>query len=112
MMVRSMIIVGMTAAIIISMPLSISNVSTAATMIILPMVGGIRAMTIANVRGNGSGAASGREHGARQPRLRAVVSGSLGLAKFGRAQKLVAVISPHAGIGPADHTKRSACSTN
>ena len=38
MMVRSMIIVGMTAAIIISMPFSISNVSTVATIFILPMV--------------------------------------------------------------------------
>jgi hypothetical protein len=58
MMVRSMIIVGMTAAIIISMPFSISNVSTVAAMIILPMVVAIMAMTIANVRGNESGAAS------------------------------------------------------
>jgi hypothetical protein len=63
MMVRRMIVVGMTAAIIISMPFSISNVNTVATMIILPMVVAMMAMTIANVRGNEGGAASGREHG-------------------------------------------------
>jgi hypothetical protein len=45
------------------MPFSISNVSTVATMIILPMVVAMMAMTIANVRGNESGTASGREHG-------------------------------------------------
>jgi hypothetical protein len=58
-----MIIVGMTVAIIISMPVSISNVNTVATMIISSMVVAMMAMTIANVRGNGSEAASGREHG-------------------------------------------------
>jgi amino acid transporter len=51
--------------IIISMPFSVSNVNADATMIILPMVVAMMAMTIANVRGNESGAASGRSH--RQP---------------------------------------------
>jgi hypothetical protein len=63
MMVRSMIIVGMPATIIRSMPISISNASTVVIIIIFPMVVAMMAMTIANVRGNESGAASGREHG-------------------------------------------------